>query len=195
MAEKIKRVSINKLEKYVDDCKMELVPIELGELKFDIKPRLKLVEVMEFVSGVVSSCLSEENSDYIPEAKDFSIRVNAFEYYTNLSLPENIDKKYDFVYGSDIFDIILENIDMSQFNEIMKSIDEHIRYTVGMRISDVHKEVNEMYTVLENLQAQFENVFQGINPDELAGFISSISGMNITEEGIVKAIKNQYDTE
>lgn len=192
MAEKIKRVSINKLEKYVDDCAMEFIPVTLGELEFVVKPKLKLKEVMEFVRSVSNSCLSEESSDYIPEARDFSIRVNAFEYYTNLSLPSDINKKYDFVYGSDIFDIILENIDMSQFNQIMKSIDERIRYAVGMRISDVHREVNEMYAVLENLQAQFEDMFKGINPDELSGFINSVSGMNITEEGLVNAFKQNY---
>ena len=76
--------------------------------------------------------------------------------------------------------------------EIIKSIDERIRYTIGMKVSDVHREVNEMYAVLENLQAQFEDMFKGINPSELSGFINSVSGMNITEESLVNALKQNY---
>lgn len=192
MAEKTKRVSINKLEKYIKESVMDFIPIELGELEFVIKPRLTLKESMEFVQNTVSSCLADEDSEYLPEIKEFAIRNNAFMFYTNLTLPSDVNKKYEFVYGSDIFDIILENIDIKQFNDMLRAIEGKIHYLVSMRVSDVHRQVNEMYALIENLQSKFEEVFSEVDADKLSGFVNAFSEMNITEEGIVKAVHKQY---
>ena len=41
------------------------------------------------------------------------------------------------------------------------------------------------------LQKNFENIFAGINPDDLSGLLKSLNNEQITEEGIVKAYMNQ----
>ena len=126
MAIKVKKVSINALEKCVQEMNVEnITEHEWNGITFSLKHRLGLMEMMTFVDGVVKSCFAGDGAQYTPEVLDFAIRCSLLEIYANFTLPAKVEHRYDIVYGcGDLFAIILENIDRVQYDDILRSIDE-----------------------------------------------------------------------
>ena len=88
-----------------------------------IKPLLSFEEMTRFVNSVMDACFDEEHNIAIPEAIDFSIRVNVIVRYSNITLPVSIEKQMQIVYGTDLYETIMSHVSSSQLNAIVKAID------------------------------------------------------------------------
>lgn len=193
MAEKIKKISINKFEEAVNNSYESTHDIEYNGLTVTVKQDLSLKDMMEFVRSVVLSCFDSESSEYIPEIKDFAIRCCIFEYYTNITLPANIEKRYDIVYHSMIIDDIMRNINQVQFNAMTRAIEEKMSHLANANIEMVNREVEKLYVSFDNLQNKFATVFDGVGEEDIRNVIKAFSGGKIDEEKIVKAYLDSKD--
>lgn len=187
MANKVKRISINALEKATKENYSPTATVEWCGLGVVIKRNLTLSEMRIFVDSVVKACFSEPVGVYMPELKDYAIRAMAIELYTNLSTPSDLHKKYDLLYSSDIWYIVLSNIDQDQFNEMLAAIDEKIRNIASANVSLINKQVSDLYSSIENIQAQLSSLFDGIGADDVRNLVGAIANGGIDEEKLIKA--------
>lgn len=188
MANKIKKISINTLEKCVKEAAGEpFVTREWRGIDVDIKVRLSLMEMMTFVDGVVKSCFTEQSAEYMPEIQDFAIRCSVLETYANFTLPSNIEKRYELAYGCDVYDVILSVIDRAQFDTIMRAIDEKISHLADANIEAINRQVNELYASLSSLEERLSEAFRGIDNESLSGLVDAISNGKLDEEKLVQA--------
>lgn len=196
MANKIKKISINDFKKAIRDNYASDKTVEWNGLQVVIKKKLNLTEMLVFVENVAASCFSEDKTTYNPELKDCAVRAAVIELYTNISLPFNVHKKYDLLYGSDIFQVVIENIDTAQFNDMMNAIDEKIENTVNTNLSLITKQVNDLYASLENIQQQLTSTFADIGADDVKNIVAAISNGGIDEEKLMKAyIENKPNSQ
>lgn len=186
MANKVKKISINALEKCIER-KPETISIEWNGLDITIKTRLSFEEMMAFVDGVAESCFAADTKAFIPVAKDFVIGCLVIEMYSNLTLPQNVNKKYEIVSGCDVVDVILENVDKTQFDNIVKSINEKIRYLIETNIAQATVKINELLYSFGDIESKVGELFEKVNPDDVQALISSLSDGKIDEGKLMEA--------
>lgn len=195
MAKK-KRVSVNAFEKNVV-IDYEYKPYKWGEIEIMVKPRLDFLEMMTFVDGVVQGCFRSDDNSFLPEVKDFIIKSYIVEMYSNIALPQNVNKKYDLLYACDIVDYILEIIDKSQFEEIMKGIDQKIKYMVAMDVNTITTQMNQLLSSLSGVESKASQLFDGISKENIDTILKAISNGRIDESKIMEAYlehKNRGET-
>ena len=191
MATKVKKISINELERCVKENNGDaVVTKEWHGIDLVIKRRLSLPEMMRFVDGTVKSCFVGESLEYTPEVKDFVIRCNVLTAYANFTLPSNIEKRYDLVYGCDAYRTVLDNIDYEQFDDMLCSIDEKISHLAQANIEAIAHQMNGFYAALDGFESRLSNAFGNIDSDAISQFITAVSDGKLDEGKLVQAYLN-----
>lgn len=188
MADKIKKVSINAFEEAVNSQYEATQSFEWNGITIVVKRNLTLREMMSFVDSVVKNCFKEEDGTFIPEIKDFATRSCIYEYYTNITLPANIEKRYDLLYHQMLLDEIMPRIDSLQFNALIRAIEDKVAHLAQANIEAVTKQMNELYASVDGLQGQLESVFSGISGEDIQNFMAAFGNGEINEEKIAKAV-------
>lgn len=188
MANKIKKISVNALEKCVKEAVGEpIVTKEWRGININIKTRLGLVEMMTFVDGVAKTCFTDNDARYTPEVRDFAIRCSVLEMYANFTLPNNVEKRYELAYGCDAYKTIMESIDMSQFDAMLRAIDDKVEHLAEANIEAVTRQVNELYASLSALEERLSTVFQGIDKETITQLVGAMTDGKLDEERLVHA--------
>lgn len=186
MANKVKKISINALEKCIER-KPETVSVEWNGLDIIVKTKLSFEEMMAFVDGVAESCFAADTKAFIPVAKDFVIGCLVIEMYSNLTLPQNVNKKYEIVSGCDVVDVILENVDKAQFDNIVKSINEKIRYLIEENLAQATIKTNDLLYSVSDIESKVGDLVSKITPDDMRTLITSISNGKLDEGKLMEA--------
>lgn len=193
----MKRISVNQLESAMtkENTTTEIL-YGTDNVEIQIKKYLPLTEMLEFVQEVVSSCIDGETGEYTPEAYDFSIRVGVLTHYANFTMPTNLEKQYWLIYTTQAFSQVMECIDECQFNDIIRAIDRKIKFMLDVLSSSAVSKINEVVAKFGEIAQESENIFNGINPDELNKVLHGISGLkNIDSESIAKLVLEHQNEE
>lgn len=154
MAQKNK-VSVATIEHVMkEQFNNDVKTVEWCGVEIEYKEVLTMVEMKAFVDGVVDASFDNEG-DYIPEFTDWLIRTNMIQLYTNVRMPQNIEKQYDILYRTDLYEQIAGLVDQRQYAKIMDAIEQKLEYR---RNSDV----TAMRVQLSGLIQQFESMGQDL---------------------------------
>ena len=190
MAEEIKRISVNAIERMIkqEDVEMYKQTQFHGETMF-IKHSLSLDEALAFISGIADSVFMDDGT-YVPEAKEFTMRCAILEMYANFRLPENVKNKYDIVYSDiiyDAIDLIMSNINTEQFDDMCEAIDKRISYNLKTNVQAVERKIAGLMQGLEELEEQMRGIFGGMTQEDVATLVGSLA-KGVDEEKIVNAL-------
>lgn len=184
---KIKRISINALERVMKDGYEPTITIEWHGLEVTIKKVLSLTEVIKFVEDTVETCFAADTNDYIPEVKDFAIKANVLEMYANFTLPKNNDSKYALIYQTDAFPEVIKYINSDQFDEVCRSIDEKLRYRSSDLLTKFNDQIDDALKSIEEIGNNISNIFDGVDSETMSGIASAIANGEIDEQKLVEA--------
>ena len=193
MANKIKKVSVNELEKYVKSLDGDGVVVKkFGDLEVTIRRRLPLQDMLAFVNDVVNGCFSGEGNSYLPEVKEFLVKSCVLEYYTNVSLPANIKARYELIYkldGADgLINSILSEIDREQYFDIINALDEKIGYLADSHAGEMADQVAKLINSMGAMQEKLGGMFDGVDQGTMQEMVRALSGGRINEEGLARAV-------
>lgn len=183
MSKKKNRISVNTLEKYCSQ--LNLVPQEIqmpygdGEsLSFTVKPLLTMDESIRFIEDVVRECIMADDMLIIPLARNFIVKKNLMTYYANFTMPESQSKTYDFVMeSSGIISVILDNIDLDQFNMLCQSIDERIAFEERKMIAEQEHNVRQITENVSEFVSKMSGLFDGVDAEQMGNFVTSMGKM------------------
>lgn len=194
MAKTIKRVSITTLDKIAKETfNNNIETFEWYGADIIIKHSIGLSDVLEFVNNVVESCFGE-SGNFIPEVMDFAIKGNILTKYANLTMPENLEHRYDLIYQTDIVDEVCKRINRAQLQEVISSISKKIDYLCSVNASVVQQKLNELVIAFEGMQKQTASLFDNVSNEDIEKLIGAVSGGSISEEKIVEAyMKHKND--
>lgn len=153
-----------------------------------IKRFLNFKDMMGFVNGVTSGCFAKSDNSYLPEARDFFFRCYIVESYTNVELPDTLEERNQLIYGSNIVDVILQYIDISQFNAIIDAIDKKVSALVDMKVKQINDEAEFVYQQINNLYTRLSDVFSGIDKGTIQSVVKALSELDIDEKKLVDAV-------
>lgn len=202
MAKKTEKISVNKFEKFISPA--ESFQIALGEETVLVKPRLNFTEAIGFVNSVVQCCIDEFDNSVNYSVQDFITRVAFFETYTNIRLPENHEKKYEFVYGvnmgedGDLYERIINSVGFRKdiYDNQLLAINKQIEFEVAKMQNQFKTETQVFVAKIESEAEQimkvinvFTDVFKDIEPSKMAKILEKIPEMeNMTEKNLAEAV-------
>lgn len=158
------------------------------EISCRVKHRLSPKEVMNLVASVYGGVIDIENDVYYPELKDYFLRIAVLEAYTNITLPQGLDKCWKLVYGTPVFAMITGSesepvafskmefdnaeIDTEQYKNIVAAIDEKIAFGVSQitRASGLDNIIRTFLPAIEGFLSQ-------IDGKDLKEFMGKVNGM------------------
>lgn len=157
------------------------------DMNVEVKRYLDLGDMMTFVDAVFQSCFGDDG-EYHPEAKDFAIRSCIMEIYANFEMPEDISERYDLVYRCGAIPEIMKYIDQAQFNAMMRAVDERIEAKLEAMNSANEQTANKLFESIEVLVETLGRTFDGVDSETLAKLAEALSGMDVDEEKLVRAV-------
>lgn len=187
MAKKEKKISVSELEKAIGDVRPIQTEIEWNGLKILVNDMISLEDMSDFVNSVTASCFRTEDFSFIPEWKDFTTRVAVIDLYTNITLPRNPQKIYDILYNTQLFDAVVENINQGQFEDILRAINEKIRFHERNLTAIAGMQMVSLADSVQKLQSTLGSMVEGIGPDDLRTVVKALeNGMD--EQKLAQAV-------
>ena len=190
MARSEKRISISVMDSIIKERFDNIVTEQWCDIEVRIKKTLSFTEMMEFVNDVVLSCFQEDGG-FVPEVMDFAVKSNILTKYANFSLPDNLEHRYEIIYRTDAVDTICKKINGAQLNEIVSSINRKVKFLCDSNALMIKRQVNDLISAFNELQARTEGMFNGIAPDDIAKLADVLSSDKLSEDKIVAAYLNQ----
>lgn len=202
-----KHVSVNSLDNYISETKTFTVPLPaFGEetpIEITVKPRLTIAESIDFVNNVVSDVVDDDTGvTYC--IKDFSIRLNTLKFYTNITIPQNLDKQYELAYSDIVMRITHDDehrFKLDEYENLVSAVDKQIEFEKEKYLCELRRETEELIeeTKIQNEQlvavfSQFAKSFENIDPDQMAGLVTKLANMEkLDEKSIVDALVEKGD--
>lgn len=196
MANKVKRVSINAFEKYVEANRNDaVIEKKIGEMDVVIKTRLTLTEMLTFADAVVNGCFSGKDGTYMPELKDFLIQYNIIEHYTNIALPANAKQRYELLLGcGNLFAEIYSVIDQRQYGAMIDAIDEKIAYVTDTHASEMSMEFRKLITAFGEIEKDLSTAFRDVDGNSVQKLFDVMAERDVDEAKIAKAVLEYQDS-
>lgn len=182
-----KKITYEDCKKVINDISMLTAEVDWNGLELNVKKNLSFSEAANFVSYVVGLCFIEGTNEYIPEARDFAIRVCTIESYTNVELPESIEERNKVVYNTDLMQTVLKNVDAQQFNSLIQAIDIKLDYLSNANVELLNNKFEKLLDSFEKLYQSVAGVFEGITPDSLKSLVNAIKDDKFDENELIKA--------
>lgn len=194
MAKTNKKVSVNKLQSLIEP-NYGVIDIETGNETFcvEFKRTLNLDEVIKFVDNVTSTVfgITEDNLEvqfYAPEYLDYMIRYCTLTMYANCSMPKNINSQYEILYGTEIYENIIREINGAQFIQIKDAIDRKISYILSSENS-VKSSIDD---VIKGVKSYFNSTQETIGKydlSEIMSFVNTVSNSKgFNADNVVNAV-------
>ena len=186
------KISVNKFENAVKgDFKAE-TKLDFYGSELIVKHLISFADSIRFINETVKECFNDETGAYMPEVKEYIIKSNLIEYYTNISLPSDLSKRYALIYGCwDVLeDMIVKNISAIQYEEIINAINEKISTIVDADVDNIYLKMNEMADAVNYITNYIEQIFSGVGKDDIQNIAKAIveSGGKVDEQKIVDAL-------
>ncbi len=186
MAKGEKKVSINAVDGIIGERFLNAVSEEWYGVEVNMRHSITFTEMMEFVDDVVKSCF-QRNGVYVPEVMDFAIKSNIISRYTNVSLPDNLEHRYEILYNSDLVDFVCKSINMSQLQEMVTAIKRKLSYMCETNTVAVQNRLNDLISAFEDMQKKTEDIFKDITPEDLNRLVGAIGDAGVSEDKVVEA--------
>lgn len=194
MANKVKKISANALEKAIKANYTPSTTVEWNGLEITVKKKLTLAEMYAFVDSVILTCFAKNDGTFIPENKTFAIRSVAITLYSNIRLPSNEEKIYDIIYGNGLWEIIENNIDKDQYIDMIKAINEKIKFLSFSNAEAMNQQARDLYSTVEEVTERISSLFEGVDPDDVKSIASAVANGGFDEAKLMQAyLENKED--
>lgn len=189
MAKKDNKISVNALERTIEENIVTVPLLGTEGVDITIRRRLPLKDMLQFVEDVVSSCVDAAEGSYRPEIKDFAVGIAVLSYYANFRLPSNVEKQYELIYNTPALGQVKEQIDYEQFTEILCAIDGRIEHGRRMIESTAQAKTGELISRFEELAEKMGRLFGDISAEDIGGALKAMAASeSLDEEKLVKAV-------
>ena len=190
-----KKISISAMDKIIKDTYEANKTIVWHGQDLVIKHSLSFTEMLKFVDSVVKSCFLQDTGDFTPEIKEFAIRSNLVDMYTNISLPDPLDHQYQLLYQTDIIDTIEENIDEEQYFGMVRAINDKLDHLAKARIEMLQRKLDDAVTSVSGIVSSFESLISGLEAGDLKKFVDAVNDKGfVDEEKIVHLITDKTES-
>lgn len=169
MAKKVKITAANIIKAMgLEDEKKIILACGINEdtVEISVKPRLSLPERANMIQDILSMVFIESSDGevvYHPEFKKFAFDYEIVNYFTDISLPVNSDKAWEFLSKTGIASRIANTVRDNYVGEIIAEANETIEYRKQelLKRSKFDQVFGGLMGVLNVVQSKLENLDLG----------------------------------
>lgn len=179
MAKKSGKLAIRDLDEIMKKvANVEDSVINYENIELIVKKYLSLSEKASFVSGVVETATSV--GKHYPALLDFAFKLNVIIYFTNITMPTNMEKCNSLIYGTDIYEVIVNAGNLNGYLEILKTACRE--YLDNSKETSTDKLLNAIKEIAENTEEQMDGIdikdvlktFKDVNQKDEKAIVKSI---------------------
>lgn len=160
--------------------------LEWNGVSIEVKNRLNIKEVSEFVSFVSEVCFTSLE-EYVPEIFEFAVSVATIEKYTNFKMPESVEDKYSLVMFTDIVSKVTGCIDATeQYANVVDAAKEKIDYKIETNINLVKKQINELFTAMQSVLGKLDSAFQEVESMDIRSMMEKLKNEGLVESELLE---------
>lgn len=164
MAKKSEKVLVKDLDTALSQ-RPDKVEVNWNGKIMTVKQYIDFTDFIKLVQIAADSCFSEDGY-YLPQNKDYIMRVALLSYFTDVNLPENNEKRYRHVYDTDIFDKFMENANQIAIRRVIITVDE----IINERVRATHSSATALNLIFKALNSITE-IFDGVSKEDIDNFI------------------------
>jgi len=193
MSKNAKKVSISQVDKIMKEYFELTTNVEWKGIDITVTKSLSLADMLQFCNDVVKTCTNPDNGGYMPELKDFAIRMNVVEMYSNVKLPDNLEHKYYILINSGLVEAILEHVNTNQYFELVESINDKLKAIVDANTDAIEKQLNEVAHAFEQMQANMETAMNGLDMSVLERLANTFGDEDVMNKAILSYVKDSAE--
>lgn len=186
--------NVEKLRELIEHHDQLDTEIEFHGVKFRVRNKISLEEMIAFVDGVASSC-HDTGFEYMPELFEYTFRLMVVRYYTDLPVPQDSSPSYAMMFIEGLFEAILEHVSEDQIKDIRNSIHRKVEYSINTTIKELEREATDIIAkvggVYEDLSAHLTN----LSAKDWSTLIESFAGGGFSEEKLMEAYLKSKEKE
>ena len=186
MTKKNGRLSVGDLNKIVGKPDNVSV-VDVGGVEISVERRIPFIMLKTAVEMITDACFDKGTGDYMPENKDFAIRMAVINFYTNITLPQNMEKMYDAVYCGELWDKIVDNADAVQIDILTSAVEERIKAELDLDRKKTREEMQNVYDAFRELQDGVTPLFEGLTEDDMKKFADALEDTSLDESKLMSA--------
>lgn len=137
------------------------------ELKIAMKRRLDFNDAMMFVRDIAASCVDVASGAYMPEAFDFSVKANTLVYYAGFSAPDNIKNAYSVIYGTNLYEVIRNEIDEEQYMALISAAKERINNDKEIMNNTQAGKMNDLIDKMDEVMSDGDSIVSELTRGDL----------------------------
>lgn len=174
---KAKKITIASMMKAMEINKNNKDALVIGEgenqVEVIVKKKLTLFERADMVNSIVSMVWSQDENGtemYAPYLRKFAYDFNILNYFTNIQLPDDMDKIWEFVDNADIAGMVIDFVGGGYIENIIREANEAIEY----RKAEILK------------RSKLDNIF-----DSLSGIMKAVGDktQNLDMNGMLELVE------
>lgn len=174
---KAKKITIASMMKAMEINKNNKDTLVIGEgenqVEVIVKKKLTLFERADMVNSIVSMVWSQDENGtemYAPYLRKFAYDFNILNYFTNIQLPDDMDKVWEFVDNADIAGMVVDFVGGVYIENIIREANEAIEY----RKAEILK------------RSKLDNIF-----DSLSGIMKAVGDktQNLDTNGMLELVE------
>lgn len=116
-------MTTEQIQKIVDGIDTNYSLYDWNGTELFVRPIIDFTEFMKLVRDIVHRCTDKKTGTFVPEMLDFATKVMILVSYTDIALPKRIEDQYTLIYGTTLYDDVLEVISKSQVEAVRSCID------------------------------------------------------------------------
>ena len=174
---KAKKITIASMMKAMEIKKNNKGALVIGEgenqVEVIVKKKLTLFERADMVNSIVSMVWAQDENGsemYAPYLRKFAYDFNILNYFTNIQLPDDMDKVWEFVDNADIAGMVIDFVGGGYIENIIREANEAIEY----RKAEILK------------RSKLDNIF-----DSLSGIMKTVGDktQNLDMNGMLELVE------
>lgn len=170
---KTKKITAASLMSAMNATKGNKETIVIGEgenqVEVTIKKRLSLFERADMVDSITSMVWAQDadgNEHFAPYLRKFAYDFNILNYFTNISLPDDMNKVWEFVDSVDIASVIIDAVGDGYIENIIREANEAIEY----RKAEILKR-SKLDSILDSLSGVAKSVGEKTEKLDMNGLL------------------------
>ena len=188
MARKKNSVSVSAFDDAAKQQRVNVNVIEWNGLSIEVKYTLSLAEAVSFVDAVTNGCFNSETGEYSSIAKPFAMRMAVISFYTNITMPNDYEKRYEMVDEDGLYESVVEAVNHEQFSDLVDVINDRINYLVRAQIATFSKDVNTLLEQFGKLSDSIGSVASSMTEDDMKTMINAFGKMSLNNEQLAEVV-------
>ena len=136
------------------------------------------IKSLMMITNDVTNVIFQSDEYYAP-LREYAIRYAIVSNCTDYELDKDVEKSFDVLFGTDLFDTVCGAIEKESLDMCMRVINDQIGYEISLRMYMAKKELNDavekIVRITDNYEAFMDSIQKIAGPDmfELAELLKN----------------------